>query len=119
VRDVVPVTPLRGAEPDNPLLMCPDCGVTLQLALVPSATRRSRPESVGARISRVSAESDPLPDFEDSVRRYKRDLISRALEENDGVMTRAAKALGLKYTTFVAMVHRLDVSSPESEDAGS
>jgi len=32
-----------------------------------------------------------------------------ALEESDGVMTRAAKTLGLKYTTFVAMAHRLDV----------
>ena len=50
-----------------------------------------------------------MPDFDASIRDFKRDLICRALAENGGVMTRTAKALGLKYTTFVAMVHRLGV----------
>jgi hypothetical protein len=32
-------------------------------------------------------------------------------------MTRAAEALGLKYTTFVAMVHRLGVLQEEGTEA--
>jgi len=58
-----------------------------------------------------------LPDFEDAVTEYKRHLVRRALDDNDGVMTRAAKALGLKYTTFVAMVHRLDANGSDEYTA--
>jgi len=50
----------------------------------------------------------------------QRQLIRRALEENGEVMTRAAKALGLKYTTFVAMAHRLGVVEKDKNgDDGS
>jgi len=58
---------------------------------------------------------EEAPDFEESVRRHKRGLIVAALEQNGGVMTRTAKALGLKYTTFVAMVHRLGVLESDEE----
>lgn len=91
-------------------LACPQCGSAVRLALLP-----------GEEIGHPNAELRPapaperLPDFEDAVTHYKRELVSRALEENDGVMTRAAKALGLKYTTFVAMVHRLEEKDGEGD----
>ncbi len=62
-------------------------------------------------------EREEGPDFEESIRRHKRDLIAAALEQNGGVMTRAAKALELKYTTFVAMVHRLGLLETDEEAA--
>ncbi|MGD8817178.1 MAG: helix-turn-helix domain-containing protein [Acidobacteriota bacterium] len=73
------------------------------------------PRRLTSAAPRPDAPEAPLPDFERSVRDYKRTLIGRALAENDGVMTRASKALGLKYTTFVAMVHRLQIDTGPTE----
>ena len=98
--------PRPAIAPDNGAtthLACPECGTAVRLALLPAPGV----EQVNAGL-RTAPSPEPLPDFEDAVTGYKRELVARALEENDGVMTRAAKALGLKYTTFVAMVHRLD-----------
>lgn len=90
-------------------MSCPRCGSALQLQLQPAPTPPSMVHEEGAPALRAAPAPDPLPDFESTVKDYKRRLIRRALEENGDVMTRAAKALGLKYTTFVAMAHRLGV----------
>ncbi|MFQ5742505.1 MAG: hypothetical protein ACE5HV_02825 [Acidobacteriota bacterium] len=50
-----------------------------------------------------------LPTFGQAVNEFKRQLLSFALAENEGVMKYAAAALGMKYTTFVEMAHRLEV----------
>ena len=99
---------------ETPVLACPDCGSPVQLALIPAATGQA-PQAPLSRL-RAAPVPGPLPSFEDSIERHKRDLICRALEENGGVMTRAAEALGLKYTTFVAMVHRLGVLQEEDAE---
>jgi transcriptional regulator with GAF, ATPase, and Fis domain len=86
----------------------------VRLALIPA---NGWAQPAGPAAPQPAIDQGSVPDFEESVARFKRELISRALEDNDGVMTRAAKALGLKYTTFVAMVHRLDVSTGEDRDS--
>ena len=98
-------------------MACPDCGSKVRLALVPSfAEEPTEAPSHDARPTlRAAPDPGPLPSFEDSIQNHKRELITRALEQNDGVMTRAAKALGLKYTTFVAMTHRLEVLASNGE----
>lgn len=111
---VSPAAPQPALPVDLPVnlpLACPNCGAAVRLAL--TADRQADHTSTGLR-SAPSPEA--LPDFDDAVTEYKRDLVRRALDDNDGVMTRAAKALGLKYTTFVAMVHRLDANG---SDAGA
>jgi len=104
--------------PEHRDLACPDCGTSLRLALVPSRYDNSyatpHPHGDTPAALKAAPDVEPLPDFETSIQEHKRELIARALQESDGVMTRAAKALGLKYTTFVAMVHRLDVLDMES-----
>lgn len=101
--------------PGDHRLSCPECGTSLRLELQPAPPSHARRP---ARASGLHAapEPDSLPDFEATVKDYKRKLISRAMKENDGVMTRAAEALGLKYTTFVAMAHRLDVVENNGDD---
>ena len=106
-----PAATFVAPSPGSVDLVCPDCGTAVRLALV--ADREAEHVSGGLRSAPSPA---PLPDFEDAITGYKRELVRRALEENDGVMTRAAKALGLKYTTFVAMVHRLDADGSEPGD---
>ena len=101
------------ATVEAPALACPDCGAHVRLVLVPDTEAPVREGT--AQRKNLHAAPNPLPDFESSVRQHKRELIARALEENDGVMTRAAKAVGLKYTTFVAMVHRLDATDEEPD----
>jgi len=96
-------------------LACPDCGSMVRLALIPAAAQQSAPALHSPQHLRPAPDPGGTEEFEDSVRRYKRELISRALETHGGVMTRAAKALGLKYTTFVAMVHRLEVFADGEE----
>lgn len=95
-------------------LTCPDCGSSVRLALVSASNDVGEAGSAPRAVPEPVSDNDSLPDFDRSVRRYKRELIARALDDNDGVMTRAAKALGLKYTTFVAMVHRLGMSPSEN-----
>ena len=85
-------------------LACPECGTALRLQLL--ATQAAR--QIASSSTRVTSH-EPLVNFDDTVDTFKRDLLTRALKENGGVMTRAAKAVGLKYTTFVAMAHRLGV----------
>jgi len=106
------VIPLAAPTAVTPFLACPGCGTEVRLELVPV---ESPPREVTSTVPLSDAPEPPLPEFEQSVRDYKRALIGRALAENDGVMTRASKALGLKYTTFVAMVHRLEIETEESE----
>ncbi len=89
-------------------LACPECGSALRLQLAASGHGAVN-ATQGVAPLRPARAPDPMPDFDASIRDFKRDLICRALAENGGVMTRTAKALGLKYTTFVAMVHRLGV----------
>lgn len=115
IHAVAAPTALAGA-PDSPLLACPDCGSLLHLALVPV---NGFAQPVAPAAHQPAVDDGAVPDFEESVVRFKRDLIAHALEENEGVMTRAAKALGLKYTTFVAMVHRLELATPDSDEAGT
>lgn len=118
VPSATPVTPLAPQALGNPVLACPGCGAEVRLELVP-VTTQARPV---ARPIEAAGDPEQLPDFEESVRNYKKELIGRALAENNGVMTRASKALGLKYTTFVAMVHRLDLDTEageRAEDEGS
>jgi len=85
-------------------LACPECGTKLSLRLLATQVVQQGAPSIAPVASPGSLEQ-----FEDAVNGFKRELITRALEENGGVMTRAASALGLKYTTFVAMAHRLDI----------
>ncbi len=120
VREVSAATPVPAPSSDHPEFACPDCGSTLRLALIrTSAESAWSPPGSGDRrpTLRAAPDIDPLPDFEDSIQEFKRELISRALSEHDGVMTRAAKALGLKYTTFVAMVHRLGINGEDDVEA--
>ncbi len=118
VQEITPRTPFASPALEDATLACPDCGSRVRLALVPASTdEAARALSRDARSElRAAPDPGPLPSFEDSIQRHKRGLITRALEENDGVMTRAAKALGLKYTTFVAMAHRLEVLAANDKE---
>jgi transcriptional regulator with GAF, ATPase, and Fis domain len=119
VREISTTAAVPSTTHEHPELACPDCGSTLRLALVRTAAdaaweppaERDRPGL------RAAPEVARLPDFETSIQEHKRELIARALSESNGVMTRAAKALGLKYTTFVAMVHRLGLSEGQPTDS--
>ena len=109
--------PAASTAVEQPDLACPGCGAVLRLALVPATTgSQAAPVPDALPKLRAAPRVVPLPNFEESVQRYKRDLLARALKDNGGVMTRAAAALGVKYTTFVAMVHRLGVL--DAPDAG-
>jgi transcriptional regulator with GAF, ATPase, and Fis domain len=103
-------------HPDG--LACPECGAALKLQLLASQVFDRQP----AATSPTREATEPV-DYEDTVTTFKRELVSRALRENGGVMTRAAKALNLKYTTFVAMAHRLGVAKndgrKEAAEGGS
>jgi transcriptional regulator with GAF, ATPase, and Fis domain len=80
-------------------------------------TTQAAPQALPNVTSTASATSKlPLEPFDDTVNAFKRELITRALAENSNVMTRAAKALGLKYTTFVAMAHRLGITKDGDSD---
>ena len=110
-------TPLVGTPSPEPLqLACPDCGCSLKLALVADQASQEHHPSSESPTLRPAPEPSATPSFEDSIRDHKRDLIVRALEEHNGVMTRAAKALDLKYTTFVAMVHRLEIDTGAADE---
>jgi len=110
------LAPATGAQG----LSCPRCGSALQLQLEPAPPPSSDTRHETTPPLRAAPTPEPLPDFESTVNDYKRQLIRRALEENGEVMTRAAKALGLKYTTFVAMAHRLGVVEKDKNgDDGS
>lgn len=102
-------TPLTAPVHQDTLLACPGCGSTVRLALISAGAAREAQPAAQTNL-RPAAEPEPLPDFEESVREFKQELIARALRQNNGVMTHAAEALGLKYTTFVAMVHRLEMA---------
>jgi transcriptional regulator with GAF, ATPase, and Fis domain len=78
------------------------------------ATQAARQRLPSVTSTAPSGAEVPLEGFDDTVNAFKRELIARALDESGGVMTRAAKALGLKYTTFVAMAHRLGVSKGDT-----
>lgn len=105
-------SPRTTSEPGLHALACPECGSALRLQL-----QAGHPSRVEPRPLRPAPTPEPIPDFDASVRDFKRELLGRALDENGGVMTRAAKALGVKYTTFVAMTHRLDLLD-KKEEAG-
>ncbi|MFQ5744653.1 MAG: helix-turn-helix domain-containing protein [Acidobacteriota bacterium] len=98
----------RHAEINLPDLACPGCGTSLRLQLQPCGP--APPLAVTPREPHRGphASATPLP-FDRSVDDFKRRLLRRALGQTGGVMSRAAQALGLKYTTFVAMAHRLGV----------
>ena len=103
----------------NHALSCPECGSVLRLSLTVWRNEMlpPRPREMSPLTLQPAPEQEESLDFEGSIRRHKRDLIAAALEQNGGVMTRAATALGLKYTTFVAMVHRLGVLETNEETA--
>lgn len=117
VQEIIPRAPLASPSPEGVALACPDCGSRVHLALVPTSPEEATgAHSPGAASALRSApEPELMSSFEDSILRHKRELITRALEETDGVMTRAARALGLKYTTFVAMTHRLGIPASNGE----
>lgn len=91
-------------------LACPECGATLKLQLLANHVFNRRPAASAAPL-----EAEQQVDFEETITTFKRELVSRALQQNGGVMTRAAKALNLKYTTFVAMAHRLGVVNSDGD----
>lgn len=91
-------------------LSCPQCGAALLLQLHTRATEGRKAGDLPA-----APKPETRPDFETSVNALKRDLLEQALQESGGVMTQAAKAIGLKYTTFVAMAHRLGVVESDGE----
>jgi hypothetical protein len=115
VQEIAPAPAAPQPAAAQTALACPDCGSMVRLALIPATVQQSAPAAHSPRHLRPAPDPGGTEEFEDSVRRYKRELISRALETHDGVMTRAARALGLKYTTFVAMVHRLEVLADGEE----
>lgn len=98
----------------SPVVDCPRCGSALQLDLRPVHGPNGGGAHHGGAL-RPAPEPEPIPDFEESVNAYKRQLLNRALDENGRVMTRAARDLGLKYTTFVAMAHRLGVVGDDED----
>jgi len=99
----------------EPALECPSCGSVLRLQLAEADGDSMFAMASGQRL-RSAPPQGALPDFEASIEDHKRELLRRALDQNDAVMTRAAKALGLKYTTFVAMVHRLGLVNDDCGD---
>ncbi len=118
VQEIIPPAPFASPWLEGIALACPDCGSRVHLALMPTSPDEAAATHTRGEVSalRSAPEPGPLPSFEESIQRHKRELITRALEETDGVMTRAAKALGLKYTTFVAMAHRLQVRAANGEE---
>jgi len=90
-------------------LACPECGTALSLRLGARQADHHFVPGIAPAASHVA-----LDQFEDAVNAFKGELITRAMKENGGVMTRAAKALGLKYTTFVAMAHRLGIAKDDT-----
>lgn len=104
---------------ENHPLACPECRSLLRLSLTPWSGEMlpPQPQRMSPSTLQPAPEQEEDPDFEESIRRHKRDLIAAALEQNGGVMTRAANALGLKYTTFVAMVHRFGVLETDGKTA--
>ena len=110
-QEIIPRARFASPSLEDIALACPDCGSKVHLVLVPTSAEKTAEAHSRRAASALRSAPEPglLPSFEDSILRHKRELITRALEETDGVMTRAAKALGLKYTTFVAMAHRLEV----------
>lgn len=108
VQELSVTAPALPLAPDGQALECPSCGSGLRLQLAFAGDEQAFAPAPERRLH-SAPRPGTLPDFEASIQGHKRALLRRALEENDGVMTRAAEALGLKYTTFVAMVHRLDV----------
>lgn len=105
--------PHAAADPGIQALACPECGSALRLELQAMGYQRAARH----RPLRAAPTPEAIPDFDASIRGFKRQLLARALEENGGVMTRAAKALGIKYTTFVAMIHRLGMLDKDEEGA--
>ena len=108
--------PIRENFADNPAasqsahaFACPECGASLRFGLQSAQAFHTFPPLAAAPSLHPSSHSSLPADFDGRVKEFQRTLVSRALEENNGVMTRAAKALGLKYTTFVAMARRLGV----------
>ncbi len=118
-RELPALAPVSYPVAENHALSCPECGSVLRLSL--TAWRHEmlppQPRQMSSLTLQPAPEHEETPDFEGSIRRHKRDLIAAALEQNGGVMTRSATALGLKYTTFVAMVHRLGVLEINEETA--
>jgi DNA-binding NtrC family response regulator len=115
---LLPESELDGAfEPESHVelrrhpLACPECGTALSLRLLAKQAAHHGAPRIAPAVSHM-----PLDQFDEAVNTFKRELIARALKENGSVMTRAAKALGLKYTTFVAMAHRLGITKNGSCD---
>jgi hypothetical protein len=92
-------------------LACPECGTALSLRLLETQADHHIAPRIAPAPSLGSHDQ-----FDEAVNTFKRELIAHALKENGGVMTRAAKALGLKYTTFVAMAHRLGITKNGTRD---
>ncbi len=101
---------------DHPV-SCPGCGTTLRVTVTATTSNGA----AGPRSAPLTLQRPPDAagerSFDEAILHHKRELIVQALERNDGVMTRAARSLGLKYTTFVAMVHRLGIPDPDEERA--
>lgn len=116
-RELPAAEPVSYPEAENHSLSCPECGSVVRLTLTLESSQPPQPQRLSPLTLQPAPAHDEAPDFEESIRRHKRSLIVAALERNGGVMTQTAKALGLKYTTFVAMVHRLGVLERDAEPA--
>ncbi len=116
-RELPAAAPVSYPAAENHALSCPECGSGVRLMLTLGSSEPPQPQPMSPLTLQPTPGHEQALDFEESIRRHKRGLIVAALEQNGGVMTRTAKALGLKYTTFVAMVHRLGVLESDEEPA--
>ena len=93
----------------QPHVDCPRCELSISLSGMQVALNGNgagAPETDELE-KQLEALETGRSDYKTVLNAIERDLLGRALERNNGVMKYAARALGLKYTTFVAKAHRL------------
>ncbi|MFQ5744075.1 MAG: helix-turn-helix domain-containing protein [Acidobacteriota bacterium] len=88
---------------------CPCCKAPLQLESVSLRANEPQATELGKRIH-LSCTGTSLEKATDEIRRQ---LIGRALWEANGIKSRAANLLGLKYSTFWENAQRLQANEPK------
>jgi DNA-binding NtrC family response regulator len=72
------------------------------------------PERLSAKITSMA--SQPNARYTEAVRRFKVELLERALRDADGNRTRAAELLGVHRSNLVRMLRDLEVGAPPDDD---